>query len=206
MARSSGPVYIVDNSVTAINDALNQLMFMIDEVRGEHDNTTVIVGPHTHAGVDGAQDGGPITPDASSTIDHDDLTNVTTDQHHAKLHETSHREGGLDELKLDDAGTPEDNTDNDSTTSHHGLLPKLSGNSNEFLNGQGAYATVTAAEATDIAMAEAQLSESIWEKIFSNDGSVTITVFPNADAIDLAASGTGGSGTGKQFVLMMADL
>lgn len=52
-------------------------------------------------------------------------------------HETSHREGGSDELKLDDLGIPDDNTDLNASTTRHGLLSKLSGNSNEFMDGTG---------------------------------------------------------------------
>jgi hypothetical protein len=44
-------------------------------------------------------------------------------------------------VKLDDFATPDDNTDLDATTSRHGLLPKLSGTSTEFLNGAGNFAT-----------------------------------------------------------------
>lgn len=43
--------------------------------------------------------------------------------------------------KLDDLASPEDNTDLNASTSAHGLLPKLSNVSTEFLNGQGSWAT-----------------------------------------------------------------
>ena len=193
MARSSGSIHIADNSVTAINDAIQQLLFMIDELRGEHDTTDILVGPHSH----GATSGGLISHDTG-------LSDVSSDDHHTEDHQTRHNEGGLDELKLDDLGTPDDNTDLNANVGAHGLLPKLSGNASEFLNGAGAFTGVTAAEATDIAMAEAQLSEELWEKVHSNDGTVTITKQGNADAIDLSASG--GSSGGKQYTLMMAEL
>lgn len=45
------------------------------------------------------------------------------------------------QLKLDDLAAPDDNTDLNASTSRHGLLPKLSGNSSEFLNGSGAWST-----------------------------------------------------------------
>jgi len=41
--------------------------------------------------------------------------------------------------KLDDWGTPDDNTDLNATSSYHGLLPKLSGEVTQFLNGGGAW-------------------------------------------------------------------
>lgn len=43
--------------------------------------------------------------------------------------------------KLDDLLTPDDNTDLNASTSAHGLLPKLSGNTAHYLRGDGAFAT-----------------------------------------------------------------
>jgi hypothetical protein len=51
-------------------------------------------------------------------------------------------------IKLDDFTAPDDNTDLDATTSRHGLLPKLSNNARQFINGVGAwapYASLTSA-------------------------------------------------------------
>lgn len=45
------------------------------------------------------------------------------------------------EIKLDDLGTPDDNTDLNASTTAHGLLPKLSNTATEFLNGKGSWAT-----------------------------------------------------------------
>lgn len=45
----------------------------------------------------------------------------------------------LTSRKLDDFGTPDDNTDLNATTGHHGLLPKLSGVATQFLNGNGGW-------------------------------------------------------------------
>jgi hypothetical protein len=41
--------------------------------------------------------------------------------------------------KLDDFATPDDNTDLDATTGHHGLLKKLDGSSTNFLRGDGVW-------------------------------------------------------------------
>ena len=41
--------------------------------------------------------------------------------------------------KLDDWGVPDDNTDLNATTSRHGLLPKLSGSTSQFLRGDGSW-------------------------------------------------------------------
>lgn len=44
-------------------------------------------------------------------------------------------------IKLDDLGTPDDTTDLNASSLRHGLLPKLSNTSTEFLNGSGQWAT-----------------------------------------------------------------
>jgi hypothetical protein len=50
-------------------------------------------------------------------------------------------------IKLDDFAAPDDNTDLNATSAYHGLLPKLSNNTRQFLRGDGTwapYASVTA--------------------------------------------------------------
>jgi len=42
-------------------------------------------------------------------------------------------------IKLDDLGAPDDNTDLDASTSAHGLLPKLANDADKFLNGVGSW-------------------------------------------------------------------
>lgn len=54
-------------------------------------------------------------------------------------HAASHRSGGSDAIKLDDLAAPEDNTNLNATSTAHGLLPKLSNDAAQFLNGQGGY-------------------------------------------------------------------
>lgn len=44
-------------------------------------------------------------------------------------------------IKLDDFAIPDDNTDLNATDTRHGLLPKLSANTRQFLRGDGAWAT-----------------------------------------------------------------
>lgn len=68
-----------------------------------------------------------------------------SDDRDPNAHATSHQSGGGDAIKLDDLAAPDDNTDLNATTSAHGLLPKLSNVSTEFLNGVGAWATPAAA-------------------------------------------------------------
>lgn len=57
-----------------------------------------------------------------------------------KAHKSQHQSGGTDAIKLDDLGTPDDNTDLDVSTSRHGLCPKLDGVTTHFLRSDGAQA------------------------------------------------------------------
>ncbi|MEE4238747.1 MAG: hypothetical protein V2I51_18655 [Anderseniella sp.] len=81
-------------------------------------------GNHTHAQLHDA-----VTVADSTTVD---LT-LTGQQISAAV-----IPGGI---KLDDFAAPDDNTDLNATTLRHGLLPKLSGSSTQFLNGSGAWTT-----------------------------------------------------------------
>ena len=51
-------------------------------------------------------------------------------------------------IKLDDFATPDDNTDLNATTTYHGLLPKLSNNTRQFMRGDGSWATYASVTAT----------------------------------------------------------
>lgn len=65
-------------------------------------------------------------------------------------HHTTHQQGGLDPIKLDDLATPDDNTDLNATTGRHGLLPKLSGTATQFLNGAGTFSNPIAGNNTEV--------------------------------------------------------
>jgi len=65
------------------------------------------------------------------------------------LHHETHESGGTDAIKLDDLALPDDVTDLNASTSRHGLLPKLTGVTTQFLNGAGMWVTVTAPTGTD---------------------------------------------------------
>jgi hypothetical protein len=64
------------------------------------------------------------------------LSNARTPTAHA----ASHASGQSDAIKLDDLAAPDDNTDLDATTGHHGLLPKLGGGTTNFLRADGTWA------------------------------------------------------------------
>lgn len=56
-------------------------------------------------------------------------------------------------IKLDDFAATDDNTDLNTSTSAHGLCPKLSNNSRQFLRGDGSWATFSSVTATPVAAA-----------------------------------------------------
>lgn len=56
-------------------------------------------------------------------------------------HALTHKSGGSDAIKLDELAPPDDNTNLNASTSAHGLLRKLDGNPNHYLNGQGEWTT-----------------------------------------------------------------
>jgi len=75
------------------------------------------------------------------THTHASTTGQGTDDHHARDHASTHGPAAADPLKLDDLATPDDNTDLNVSTSAHGLTPKLSNVSTEYLSGTGVYST-----------------------------------------------------------------
>ena len=56
-------------------------------------------------------------------------------------------------IKLDDFSQPDDNTDLNATLYYHGLLPKLSGNTRQFLRGDGSWTPYASVNATPTAAA-----------------------------------------------------
>jgi hypothetical protein len=54
-------------------------------------------------------------------------------------HASTHKSGGGDSIKLDEFAAPTDVTTLNATTVAHGLLPKLSGDSAQVLNGAGGW-------------------------------------------------------------------
>jgi hypothetical protein len=82
---------------------------------------------------------GPTTLIGNDTTD--TLTNKTLDATNTFIHADTHKAGGSDLIKLDELDDPTDVTTLDATIDAHGLLPKLSNVSNEFLNGEGSWVT-----------------------------------------------------------------
>jgi hypothetical protein len=65
----------------------------------------------------------------------DDSSSARTPTSHA----SSHQSGGGDSIKLDDLGSPDDNTDLNATTGAHGLCPKLGGGTTNYLRADGTW-------------------------------------------------------------------
>lgn len=70
----------------------------------------------------------------------------------APAHAVTHQSGGGDAIKLDDLASPDDNTDLDATTVHHGLLPKLGGGTTNFLRADGTWAAPAAGSSLGYAL------------------------------------------------------
>src|SRR5262249_52967651 len=155
VANSRGSIHIVDNSVTSINEAIRQLLDMIDELSGEHDTRDIRIGPHSH------------TSGSGGAISHNSLSNVTSNQHHDQDHNTRHESGGADAIKLDDLASPDDNTDLNASASAHGLLPKLSGNASDVLRGDGTFGNVGGQDSENV---DAPLTFQVWEHIVAGTG------------------------------------
>jgi hypothetical protein len=72
-----------------------------------------------------------------------EVTNLVADlaAKASTAHATSHKTGGSDAIKLDELAATTDVTTLNASASAHGLLPKLSNNAANYLNGQGAWTT-----------------------------------------------------------------
>jgi collagen type VII alpha len=99
-------------------------------------NNKAILGSDSHVFVLGTAPGVGATGH-SQVVSGDDpaLTNSRTPLPHA----ITHRAGSGDALAIDVLAAPSDNANLNVSTSAHGLAPKLSGNSGQYLDGTGAW-------------------------------------------------------------------
>lgn len=86
------------------------------------------------AGSGGNANHNPVTVVNSTTVN---LTIAANQQLRADVISTG--------IRLDDLGSPENNTDLNASPSAHGLLPRLSNNANQYLTGTGTWANIPAA-------------------------------------------------------------
>ena len=77
-------------------------------------------------------------------------------------HATTHKSGQGDVIKLDEFGATTDITTLNASTTAHGLLPKLSNVSTQYLNGVGSWAALTPAENTGTATGSANGSTTVF--------------------------------------------
>ncbi len=75
----------------------------------------------------------------------------------ARIDSAIARDTEITATKLDDFATPDNNTDLNATTGHHGLLPLLDNDVTHFLNGQGGWT----APAASLSRSEATLSGDV---------------------------------------------
>lgn len=75
-----------------------------------------------------------------------DVTSLVTDLagKASTTHATAHKSGGSDAIKLDELASPTDVTTLDASVSAHGLMPKLSGSTSQYMRGDGTWQGVTA--------------------------------------------------------------
>lgn len=85
-----------------------------------------------------------------NSLTHSATTGQGANDHHAELHAVDHGPAGADALKLDDTEAPDDNTDNDATTSKHGLLLKLGGGVVNFLRADGSWSKLLQSYSEDL--------------------------------------------------------
>jgi len=92
----------------------------------------------------------------------------------------------LTTTKLDDFGTPDDNTDLNATTSYHGLLPKLSGSTSDFLRGDGTWAVPPSSGAP---------TDAEYVTLSTNATLSAERVLTEGTALDITDGGAGGNVT-----------
>jgi hypothetical protein len=90
--------------------------------------------------------------------------------------------------KLDDFGTPDDNTDLNATTTYHGLLPKLNNSATDFLNGQGAWAA-PAGSGTAV-YTEVDTAGELGTALVAGDAWVMVTGDITLDGAETVQAGT----------------
>lgn len=120
----------------------------LDNLAAPEDNTDLNVSTSAHGLVPKLPNDATKFFDGSGaydTVAFSELSGTPAD-YTPSTHGTSHEASGADEIKLDNLGSPEDNTDLNVSTSAHGLAPKLPNDATKFFDGSGAYDTVAFSE------------------------------------------------------------
>jgi len=137
---ASADVLVIEDSADSNNKKRVEIGNLPGGTTLPADDATVIVENGSGHGV--VIDCTAMTADRTITAPDTDLDlTPNTGTYPAAAHTTRHQSGGADAIALDTLGATTDITTLDSSGSAHGLLPKLSGTSTEFLNGSGAWTT-----------------------------------------------------------------
>ena len=150
--------------------------------------------------------GGGGTPDAhaashqnggSDEISVAGLSGALADTQTPSSHATAHQSGGGDSIKIDDLAAPDDNTDLNVSISAHGLCPKLSNNSSEYLNGVGGFSspTVGAAERVNFPIRKASVGT------IAKGKAVYVVSWNVAGYLEVEAAKSDSSGTMPAFAI-----
>lgn len=134
----------------ATEEALNTLQTTLEGEIAELEeeiSTSVVPTSRTISAGAGLTGGGDLSADRTIAADFGSTAGTVCEGNDSRLsnsrtptaHHTTHESGGSDSIKLDDLAAPDDNTDLDATTGHHGLLPKLEGTLGKALLGNGTY-------------------------------------------------------------------
>jgi hypothetical protein len=115
-------------------------------------------------------------------------------------HHETHEQGGSDAIKLDNLATPDDNSDLDSSTGRHGLLPKLPGGTTTFLRGDGTFAVPP----PDVDGARVLLPHP--PRIQKVQAGTNITITENAAGPVISSSGGGGAALEEVRALLPREL
>jgi len=121
------------NSIIGNTIKTSSAKYCIFEESNVNTDYNLIIGNTVEGGVTGQ-----ILKQGANSVEH---SNIPYTAPTPAAHKTTHQSTGSDEIKLDDLGTPDDNTNLNASITVHGLLPKLDNNASNFLNGQGNWAS-----------------------------------------------------------------
>lgn len=96
----------------------------------------------------------------------------------------------MDQSKLDDWDTPDNNTDLNATIAYHGLLPRLSGSEFEFLNGMGQWITVSGYVYSGTpGITQSYVKELIYDNTLTLDGTWGLSIPQTYDHLEVMITG-----------------
>lgn len=168
--------FVFLTSVTNVQTAIETIDGWLETLVA--DVTDHIAEPSAHAAsaIDFTPNGSIAATNVQDAIQ--EVRDEATGTGHTEDHASRHGTAGADPVKLDDLDEPDDNTDLDATTSAHGLLPKLTGEDDRYLDGTGVFSQplftpdVLAVRVTRTAALNATTTPTsvIWDNVVDDDG------------------------------------